>query len=169
MAAQQPQTQQLSQTALHIKIIGEASMNEAMAKDSTAVIPIFPLMTRLWKVVNWNRFDIQDYLMRREIKSARFSIRWAGDDKLPEEMQLVSQADIDSGLELMQARGWKDTLVAYCELKKDINKGELKVATSGKGKKSGGGLGERIGEAISLEVLEWAQWEASSDEELSSS
>jgi hypothetical protein len=52
-------------------------------------------------------------------------------------MWLREPADFGSVLALMEARRWKDTLVAYCDLKDATNKNRWQTVQTNKAKKGG--------------------------------
>ncbi|KAE9375845.1 hypothetical protein N431DRAFT_502684 [Stipitochalara longipes BDJ] len=152
MSAQQSPDTQSYQALLHI-IINDPSLTDElidthlkMQKHTVATITIFTnmtkqgLLTRLRSIFDLGLFGIHDRVPNSEVASAEFSIRWLADDKLPE-MWLKELVDFGRGLALMEARGWKDPLVAYCDLKEATNKNRWQTAQTNKGKKSGALVG----------------------------
>jgi hypothetical protein len=62
-------------------------------------------------------FGIKKQITNREVHYAIWSIRWNDVSVLPD-MVLIKKLNFERGLALMQARGWRDTLVVRCELKR---------------------------------------------------
>ena len=148
MSTQQPSAPKAYQALLHI-IINDSSLtddlidkNIKIKQHTAAAITVFTnmtkqgLLTRLRSIFDLGLFGIHDRVPNSEVASAEFSIRWVGDDQLPE-MWLRESADFGRGLALMEARGWKDTLVAYCDLKDATNKNRWQTVQTNKGKKGG--------------------------------
>ena len=104
-----------SQALLNIIIPSQHSITAVISIDTS--MGEEDLAARVREIFNLGLFGLHDpiFVGNLEVASARFMIRWVGDDKLPE-MYLKDQVDFDRGLTLMEERGWTDILVAYCEL-----------------------------------------------------
>ena len=115
------------QALLHI-IVNDCSLTDGLVnqnpekkKHITATIGTAggwtkqELLERLRNIFDRGLFGIHNLVPKSTLASVEFKIRWVGDNQLLE-MLLEKQTDFARGLALMEARGWKDTLVAYCEM-----------------------------------------------------
>jgi hypothetical protein len=122
MAAQQDPTTSVHHVLLQI-IVSDSSMTSSLEKYTTAVIPVSVDMDRQDLEVQLNLlfqddlFGIKKQIPNREVHYAIWSIRWNDVSVLPD-MVMIKKVDFERGLALMQARGWRDTLVVRCELKR---------------------------------------------------
>jgi hypothetical protein len=120
MAAQQNPTPSVHNALLQI-IVSDSSMTSSLEKYTTAVIPVSvdmdpqDLEIQLDLLFQDDLFGIKKQIPNREVHFAIWSIRWNDVWVLPD-MVMIKRLDFERGLALMQARGWRDTLVVRCEL-----------------------------------------------------
>jgi hypothetical protein len=122
MAAQQNPTPSVHHALLQI-IVPDSSMTSSIEKYTTAVIPVSvgmdpqDLEIQLNLLFQDDLFGVKKQIPNREVHFAIWSIRWNDVWVLPD-MVMIKRLDFERGLALMQARGWRDTLVVSCELKR---------------------------------------------------
>jgi hypothetical protein len=122
MAAQQNPTPSVHHALLQI-IVPDSSMTSSIEKYTTAVIPVSvdmdpqDLEIQLNFLFQDDLFGVKKQIPNREVHFAIWSIRWNDVWVLPD-MVMIKRLDFGRGLALMQARGWRDTLVVRCELKR---------------------------------------------------
>jgi hypothetical protein len=122
MAAQQNPTPSVHHALLQI-IVPDSSMTSSIEKYTTAVIPVSvdmdpqDLEIQLNLLFQDDLFGVKKQIPTREVHFAIWSIRWNDVWVLPD-MVMIKRLDFGRGLALMQARGWRDTLVVRCELKR---------------------------------------------------
>jgi hypothetical protein len=122
MAAQQNPTPSVHHALLQI-IVPDSSMTSSIEKYTTAVIPVSvdmdpqDLEIQLNLLFQDDLFGVKKQIPNREVHFAIWSIRWNDVWVLPD-MVMIKRLDFGRGLALMQARGWRDTLVVRCELKR---------------------------------------------------
>ena len=122
MAAPQDPTPSVHHVLLQI-IVSDSSMTSSLEKYTTAAIPVSfdmgpqDLEVQLNLLFQDDLFGIKKQIPNREVHFAIWSIRWNDVSVLPD-MVMIKKLDFERGLALMQARGWRDTLVVRCELKR---------------------------------------------------
>ena len=122
MAAQQNPTPSVHHALLQI-IVPDSSMTSSIEKYTTAVIHVSvdmdpqDLEIQLNLLFQDDLFGVKKQIPNREVHFAIWSIRWNDVWVLPD-MVMIKRLDFERGLALMQARGWRDTLVVRCELKR---------------------------------------------------